>query len=271
LIRCHTVTLVSSEAACSLHIRNIPGATNEIGALPGTLKELHEAYGRTQLIQMLTMDAGNTSLVTATNIVEDFHWDYFSQLKSAHGAIYDKAVHVLDTQGIEASEATYTEKQQGSLVTYHVWRYDLPAGGFCEWYHAQQFIRVQREVKNPETEESTIGNRYYVCSKNIKSLTSHDCLMISRHYWRCENEIHWTADAIFHEDTARLRWSRHPIGILVASVLRMIAVTILAVVRSLSHLKGRKEKPTWRQVVEHFVLQFCGSVLHTGTFDVNLI
>jgi len=44
LARVHTTTLISSKAAVCIHQRPIPGATNEIGAMPDLLDELHAAY-----------------------------------------------------------------------------------------------------------------------------------------------------------------------------------------------------------------------------------
>ena len=62
LMRMHTVTLVSSEAAPCLHLRPILGCTNEIGSMAELLEELKEAYGRTRLFGRITTDSGNTSL-----------------------------------------------------------------------------------------------------------------------------------------------------------------------------------------------------------------
>lgn len=92
LARVHTVTLISSKAASCVHQRPIPGCTNEIGALPGLLKELHVVYGRTRLIEMVTTDAGNTSLKTATLVVHDLRMHYFSQIKCEHGDLHAEAV-----------------------------------------------------------------------------------------------------------------------------------------------------------------------------------
>ncbi|MFC1611871.1 hypothetical protein ACFL6C_12990 [Myxococcota bacterium] len=81
LARVHTVTLISSQAANCIYQRPIEGRTNEIGAMPALLKALREAYGRTEIVAMLTTDAGNTSLDTATMTVEKLRWHYFSQIK----------------------------------------------------------------------------------------------------------------------------------------------------------------------------------------------
>ena len=78
------------------------------------------------------------------------------------------------------------------------------------------------------------------------------CLWISRGHFRVENETHWSADTQFLEDRKRHAWSRHPVGIVVVALLRMIAMNILAVARRLSRISYSNETPAWRQVAEHF-------------------
>ena len=51
------------------------------------------------------------------------------------------------------------------------------------------------------------------------------------------------------------------------AVLRMMALAILAVTRRLSRVDYSQETLTWTQVMEHFLLQLCGSILDTEAFD----
>jgi len=51
------------------------------------------------------------------------------------------------------------------------------------------------------------------------------------------------------------------------SVLRRIAVNILAVARKLSRLGHSLETPTWQDVADHFLLKLCDSTLETEAFD----
>ena len=80
LCRVHTATLVSLESAICIHQRPIPAVTNEIGAMPELLEELKQIYGRTNIINIVTTDAGNTSVKTSGQIVDN-GWNYFSQIK----------------------------------------------------------------------------------------------------------------------------------------------------------------------------------------------
>jgi len=176
-------------------------------------------------------------------------------------------VRVLEKRRKARAHASYSDTQNGLMVTYHAWRDDLSTTGYLDWTHAHQLVRVQRTTENPDTGELTVGNRYYVTSLSVDAMTPLQALAVSRAHWRVEDETHWTADAEFLEDRRRLAWSRHPHGVLVVSVLRMMAVAILAVARRLSRFGYSQETPTWAEVAEHFTLQLCGSVLETEAFD----
>jgi hypothetical protein len=267
LARVHTTTLISSRAAVCIHQRPIPGATNEIGAMPDLLDELHAAYAQTHLFAMVTTDAGNTALKVNGKIVNELGWSYFSQIKVEHGELYKEAERALCRRSIEKADATYTETQNGNVVTYHVWQHDLSQDGWLDWTHARQLCRVQRVAENLTSGEKSVGNRCYVSSRSPTELAPTTALAISRAHWRCEEETHWTADAILQEDQRRLAWSRHPHGVFVVSALRMMGLNILAVARQLSKLGHSQETPTWRQVAEHFFLSLCASTLLTESFD----
>jgi hypothetical protein len=266
LMRMHTVTLVSSEAAPCIHLRPIVGHTNEIGSMVELLDELKAFYGKTHLFGRITTDAGNTSLAAMSKAIEH-GWHYFAQIKSELGDIYAEAERLLGDRRRQRAHTSYSDTQNGKTVTYSLWRYDLTEQGWLKWTHARQLTRVQRVTEDSATGKKTVGNRYYVSSETPAALEPRAALRVSRAHWRCEDETHWTADAELQEDRRRLAWSRHPNGILVVSVLRAIAIAILAVARRLSRMGYSRETPSWGQVAEHFLLQLCGSILDTEAFD----
>jgi len=266
LMRVHTVTLVSSEAAPCLHLRPIAGSTNEIGSMSELLDELKAAYGRSRLFGRTTTDSGNTSLAAMSKVI-DQGWHYFAQMKSELGDIYTEAERLLGERRRQRAHATYSDSQNGKTVTYSLWRYDLGEHGWLKWTHARQLVRVQRLTEELATGKKTVGNRYYISSEAPVALPPRAALSVSRAHWRCEDETHWTADAEMQEDRRRLAWSRHPNGILVVCVLRMIAIAILAMARRLSRTGYSRETPSWGQVAEHFLMQLCGSILDTKAFD----
>ncbi|NNL47506.1 MAG: ISAs1 family transposase [Acidimicrobiia bacterium] len=266
LARVHTVTLTSADAAVCIHQRPIIGHTNEIGSMPELLDELHAAYGRSSIVTMVTTDSGNTSLEVAKLTLEQ-HWDYFLQIKSGHGDLYTEAERALGSKTETEADFTDVDQQKGEIVTYHLWQHDLSDQGWLDWTHARQLVRIQRTTENLNTGQVSVGNRFYVCNKPPTELRAKACSKISRAHWRCENETHWTADAEIREDKRRLAWSRHPHGVFVVSLLRRMAVNILAVVRRMSRVGYSQETPSWRQVTDHFLLVLCDSILETEAFD----
>ena len=266
LVRLHTVTLVSSDAAVPVHVQPIPASTNEIGAMPRLIEQLQAAYARTRLFEMITTDAGNTS-VAVMNQAADNGWWYFAQIKSNHGEIHKEAFAVLGMRDEDQAEVSYTDTENGEVVEYRAWTYDLTNHGWLDWKHARQIVRVQRVATSPTTGKRRVGNRYYVTNCSPKRMQPKMALSTSRAHWRCENETHWTLDAELRDDRGRLAWSRNPDGILTMAVLRMIALALLAVVRRMSRIGYTHETPSWSEVMEHFLLQLCAPILNTCAFD----
>ena len=267
-IRVHTVTLVSSGPAVCIYLRPVEGATNEIGAMPHLVDELRNCYGRTTLFRYVTTDSGNTSVAVAGKI-RQAGWHYFCQIKSNCGEIHSEAVRCLSGLGPdEAVQATYCDKQNGQVVVYYLWSVDLGQTGWLDWTHARQLIRVRRVCIEPKTGEvSSKGDRYYVTSASPQELDGHKALEMSRSHWRCENNTHWTNDAVLGEDRKRHMWSRHCNGLLVVAVLRSIALFILAMARYLSRTHYDNQMPSWKMVMAHFLASLCGSMLITEAFD----
>jgi len=267
LVRMHTATLVSADASVCIHVRPIEGHTNEVGSMPVLLEELKAAYCRTRLFELVTTDAGNTSLKAAGKAVE-LGLSYFCQIKSIHGDLYTEAKQTLGGRRMARARASYSDKQNGQLVTYYAWRQDLGDTGFLDWTHARQLVRVRRVAEDLSTGETiSTGDRYDVSSLPVRTLVLRRALDISRAHWRCENGTHWTSDAELGEDRRQLSWSRPPHGVLVVTALRMMALAILAVARQMTRLGYSKETPSWAQVAGHFRLRLCGSILETSAFD----
>jgi hypothetical protein len=68
LARVHRTHLVSSMATVCLDERPIPGHTNEVGTVCQTTQELIDTYKHTDLFEVITADAGNSSLAHASLI-----------------------------------------------------------------------------------------------------------------------------------------------------------------------------------------------------------
>lgn len=264
----HRATLVSSEAAVVIDQRSIPGSTSEHGEITRTLEALFETYGRTKMLQRITVDAGNMYRKTARTIIERGS-DYFGALKErAQGELYDRAVDWLGDRTVEEADAIHTETSHGKTLTYRVWQMKI-AEGTCGWEGTRQLVRIQRVAVDNNTGETKVGERYFVSSESPDQLGAMEAYQVARAHWRCENEGHWTADAIWDEDARRTPWTRDPTGIVNVGILRVIAINILALLRSMSWIEkdGTMETPPWKQVIEHAMHALLTPILNTGEFD----
>jgi predicted transposase YbfD/YdcC len=266
LMKVHRAVLISSDAAVVIDQWPIKGGCNEMNTIEQTLEALFAAYGRTRIVQMVTLDAGNTSKAVARRL-RARKVDYFMAVKTPQGAVHELAQeHLAERAGIEA-EFQCSFDERGKRINYTVWRHRID--GDHDWEDARQLIRVERVVADDEDLVS-VGNRYFICSKDDDALTAEHALALARGHWRCENEGNWTADAIWDEDARRTPWTQHPQGILVVGLLRAIAINILAVLRALSRIARGKRlvKPRWQTCIEHVLLVLYEPLLDMTDFNV---
>lgn len=259
-------TLISAEAAVCVDQSPIPGSTNEIGHAPIAVRELITAYGDTDMFQLLTCDAGITSLATMTLLNKhDIH--YFAAVKDNQPELLKEAKRLLDgmTQFSRRSE----ERSKGKLVVHELYVVDTPEG-YLQWTHMQRMVRSRRIVKVDGVIESD-NDRYYATSLGASDISLNDLHRLNRCHWRCENEGHWTADVSFLEDAKRATLSRTPQTMVPWSYMRMIALNIQAVMRSVSRLRDPDTEeitvPSWRRIAWHFLSLLFDMTLDTSLFD----
>jgi hypothetical protein len=264
LVAAHRATLVSAAAAPTIDQWPLAGKTNEWGTIKVTVSTLLKAYSRTRLVERVTLDAGNATPNVAEQLAEH-EVDYFMTLKTSQGALHQQARDLLAGRPGRQAQHRVVVDERGKMICYTVWQAELDEEhGFDG---ARQVFRIERVAASDE--DATVGTRYFVSSEAPEQLGAEEALKLARAHWRCENEGHWTADAIFDEDARRTPWTQHPVGVLVVGLLRLMAVNILAVLRALSRYK-RAEKwltPTWKMVYEHALLSLCEPILDMQQFN----
>jgi len=267
LLRAHRATLISSDAAVALDQWPIKGKTNESGTIELTLQCFFRAYGRMKIAELVTFDAGNSKPESAKK-VRDHGADYFMAIKQSQGALHTLALTSLGELDATQAKLSTNTNERGKTICYTVWTHELDEEtyGFKD---ARQLIRIERVAIGDDDDEPQVGNRYFVCSKPTDELTAEHALTVARHHWRCENESHWTSDAIFDEDARRTPWTRHPNGILTVSLLRCMAINILAVLRASSRIPQGKKwlKPAWMECVEQALMVLFEPLLDMEEFN----
>ena len=245
ILLAHRATLVSSSAAVCIDTRPIEANTNEIGAMPRFIEELHRTYGRTSIFDTIITDAGNSAASVAQQLNE-LNYGYILAIKENHGEIHLESHRRLTHQ---SPTTTVVLSENGKQVTYRLYRELLDVNGYLTWTHARQIVRVERCTNGGD--QQTQGNRYFVSNLPYNRLNERQWLRAIRAYWRCENNNHWTADVFWHEDSKRTPWTTNPETVYALSALRMIALNILAVMRSMSREPGfGVGKLPWRNVIK---------------------
>jgi len=114
-----------------------------MGTIETTLNALFSVYGRTKMIEMLTLDAGNSSTSVA-QLLRTLGADYFLTLKSGQGRLHQLALEKLESlDGGKAVFTTCTE-ERGKTICYTVWRHQLDVD--MGWKDAAEIVRVERVV-----------------------------------------------------------------------------------------------------------------------------
>jgi hypothetical protein len=255
--RVHRAHLVSSEATVCVDQRPIPGSSNEVGEVLTFAEQLVAAYGRTSLFEVLTADAGNSCLALG-DYLDGRGLGYVLAIKTPNGEVYQEALSRLSWLDEERAETAVTERVNGTFVTWRLYRAQLEASELA-WRHARQLVRVERTVTSLNGDIESLGNRYFVTNLPTGRLRGTGWLALVRMHWRCENEGHWTADVVWKEDHRRKPWTTDPQAVYALSMLRMVALNIVAALRSMSRASWSPEPPTWQHVVfrVHAMLVTC--------------
>ena len=264
LIRYHRVTLTSHPSHPCLLLEAIPGDTNEIGQAPATIRALLRAYPGSSLIDIITTDAGNTSSGVA-RLIAASNKRYLVALRGNQPETEAEAHRLLGR--VEPALSSGAEKVRGQRVSHHVYIADV-TGGLPNFASAKALVRVRRSVTRPDGTVVSNDGRYFVTNIDPEQVSPRRMMALVRSHWRCENNGHWTSDAILGEDKRRVRFARTPHRIAVVALCRMIAQNILGQLRALSRLPGSCERPSWRDTVLHVGRALTGSVRHRSTFEV---
>lgn len=118
-------------------------------------------------------------------------------------------------------------------MTHHVYIAGV-GGGLPNFASARVLVRVRRHVTRADGTLISNDSRYFVGSINPETTSPEQMMALVRSHWRCENNGHWTSDAIPGEDKRRVRFARTPHRIAIVAGCRMNAQNILGQLRRLS-------------------------------------
>ncbi|MDE6636587.1 MAG: ISAs1 family transposase, partial [Lachnospiraceae bacterium] len=216
--------VMSTEWGACLSSTRIEEKTNEIPEMQKVIKNL-DCRGC-----IVTADALNAQKETARAIVKGGHGDYCLALKGNQKQAYEEIRGYFACEGLlgeiqdkagqyqmETEETTYAVVTREYYITDDIqWFEDRG-----QWEKLQSFGYEKKMITSKETGEAHIEERYYLCS--IKPVAELFAIAVRRH-WNIENNLHWTLDVVFKEDSLASKEKKaiHNLGLIRRFVLFII-------------------------------------------------
>lgn len=207
----------------------LPHDMGESNSFLPFMDQLIAAYGKTALLECISVDAGFTSRASMEALVRDYGVDYIAALKLGQPTLYAEAVRLLgegDAVPPEGWERVQTTRDGPRTVTRMIARTTAMAE-FHGWTTLRQVWRV-RQVTH-QGGRVRAEERYFLTSLRPERLTATACMRAVRAHWGIENESNWTMDVMWKEDSRA--WVRTGTALEALSLLRIVAFNLIRLLR----------------------------------------
>lgn len=248
LYRVVNATMISSAAAVCIDQLPIPADTNDMGVFPAFLAGLIGTYGRANLFDLISTDAGFASEANA-RLIDDAQKGYWMSLKDNQPELRREAERVLLPQAKQNEPEAQTDWESDSSrgwIRRQLWRTSEIAG-WGKWTHLRQVVLLRVLARDGrDGPERVLEDRYYVTNLVPGRLDGAQMLRLTRAHWRIENNLHGALDIQWQEDHGR--WVHRGNGLPVTSLLRVLAYNLLSLLRAV-HLRTEAARRTaWTQL-----------------------
>jgi len=218
----------------------MPKGTNECGTLPAFVDRLIALYQRTNLLEVVSVDAGYTSKTNAQYLASK-GIKYIMALKREGSFITQSAIALLGTQRTPDREET--EKANGKLITRSLYR--AQASVVKGWESATEFWRVDSKTQYSNG-KIIMETRYFTTSIAVSKLSDSQVMRTVRRHWSIENNANWVLDTAWQED--RNPWCNKALELI--SLLRLLAYNAIARLK-FRRLRSNKNRATpWRDLLD---------------------
>lgn len=236
-----TVSAWASEHRLMLGQMKVDQKSNEITAIPALL-ELLDLNGC-----IITIDAIGTQKEIAQQIIEA-QADYVLTLKKNHPTLYGQVTTWFESaqaQGFAEIDYSYDERVEAGhhrLETRRVWC--IPVEQMGNLYQQDQWVRLRTVVIVERTRrlwnETTHEVQFYLSSLEADAVKIGRAI---RQHWGIENQLHWTLDVTFGEDSSRVRRGHGPENL---GLLRRLALNVLNQEQSFKgSLASKRRRAGW--------------------------
>jgi hypothetical protein len=196
LYRVVNATLISSAAPVCIDQMPIPAKTNDMGAFPAFYADLKRTYGRADLFELLSMDAGFTSEENA-RLVDDDGKTYWMALKGNQPELLAEARRILIPRSLNEEPEAQTNWESDSSrgwICRQLWRTSEMAG-WGAWSHLRQVVLI-RVLQAPGSQHGqaphhgpirVLEERFHVTNMVRGRLHGEQMLRLARAHWRIES------------------------------------------------------------------------------------
>ncbi|MDJ1181774.1 ISAs1 family transposase [Roseofilum casamattae] len=231
------VTAWASQQQLVLGQIPVDDKSNEITAIPALL-ELLDITGA-----IITIDAMGTQTEIVRRIQEK-KADYVLSLKKNHPTLHAEVKQKFNQIKTNSGQSGNIDYNQGVGAGHHrrekrrVWA--IPVTEFESLYQSEQWVGLQTIVVVERTRhlwnKTTHEVQLYLSSlpANARVLGN-----IIRQHWGIENQVHWTLDVTFNEDSSRIRSGHSPQNL---ALLRRWALNALRQETTLKRSLRQKQK-----------------------------
>jgi predicted transposase YbfD/YdcC len=217
-----TVSAWASEHRLMLAQVKVESKSNEISAIPALLKLL-DLSGC-----IITIDAMGTQKEIAQQII-GAKADYVLTLKKNHPTLYEQVSSWLEAaqaQGFAGIEHSYDARVEAGHhrgETRRIWC--VPVAQLGEVYQREQWAGLKTVVIVERTRrlwnDTSHEVQFYLSSLEADAVKIG---RVIRQHWGIENQLHWTLDVTFGEDSSRVRRGHGPENL---GLLRRLALNVL--------------------------------------------
>lgn len=229
VLRVLRAMLTSTEIKPQIGQWLVPAATNEMGVFRPFMESLFQEYGRTNLIECVTVDAGFTHK-------EDLEWlnqkgvGFIASLKSNQPKLLEGLQLFLgsgEAEPPEGWEGVFETVDPGRRVTRYFARTPKINTWHPEWGFLRGGWRIRQRVEHGG--KVTWEDRYYVTNLPWNRLNAARAVKAVVSHWGIENCGNWTLDVHWGEDQGA--WIQSETGIEVCAVLRILAYNLIRTLR----------------------------------------
>lgn len=250
-------TLASTEARPCMLQMPLPPRGNESGSFKQFLEMLRTEYGRTDVLDVISCDAGMTSLSNAT-VVHKASLRYIFGLKDNQPELLTEASLLLENlaQTTQPEAQTPWEKRGSVEIKRQLWRTKALNGfenSVGKWSHLQQ-VWLVRQTTRDKVGKTSWEDRYFLTSIPWDELGAWQILTYVRAHWVIENDVFGSLDMQWLEDTGT--WCTQGTAVWALGILRMMAYCIVQCLRRRNCRRKRGRQTwyapmPWRTLFEH--------------------